>query len=82
MHRDKGLRRTTAITGVLVAASLAGTFAVGLAARAADATDTAATTADSSTDGSAATDSGSTSTDSPSITSDDSDSGQATSGGS
>ena len=32
MDRDKGLRRTTAITGALVAASLAGTLAVGIAA--------------------------------------------------
>jgi hypothetical protein len=40
MDRDKGLRRTTAITGVLVAASLAGTLAVGLAARAAETAET------------------------------------------
>jgi hypothetical protein len=78
MNRDQGLRRTTVITGALIAASLAGTVGVGIAAH-------AASTISSATDASSR-DSGNTSTstaDSPSITSnDDSGGSQATSGGS
>ena len=36
MKRDTGLRRTTLLTGALVAASVAGTVAVGVAAYASD----------------------------------------------
>ena len=83
MDRDKGLRRTTAITGALVAASIAGTLAVGLAAHASESTEVADTTSDGST-ATTPEDSGSTATtDSPWLQSgSDDDSGQATSGGS
>ena len=85
MDRDKGLRRTTAITGALVAASIAGTLAVGLAAHASESTanvDTGTATTDDS--GSAATTTTTTTTteDSPSLQSGSDDSGQVTSGGS
>jgi len=81
MDRDQGLRRTTVITGALIAASLAGTLGVGIAAYAADhakpstTTSSSAATSDSSS-------SSSSSTDSPSLSTGSSDSGQATSGGS
>ena len=84
MDRDKALRRTSALTGVLVAAGLAGTLGVGLAARAADSTENATPTTDSSTAPESATDSGSasTGTDAPSLSGGSDGSGQATSGGS
>ena len=84
MDRDKGLRRTTAITGVLVAASLAGTLAVGLAARTAETAETGSSST-TATESSTTTDNNATTpTDSPTITSgsDSAESGQATSGGS
>jgi hypothetical protein len=73
MNRDQGLRRTTAITGALVAASLAGTAVVAVAAHAADrsASSSTATTSDTSN-----------TADSPSLSTGGDDSGQATSGGS
>jgi hypothetical protein len=84
MDRDKALRRTSALTGVLVAAGLAGTLGVGLAARAADSTGNTAPATDSSTAPESATDSGSSSTgtDAPSLSGGSDGSGQATSGGS
>ena len=80
MDRDKGLRRTTAITGALAAASIAGTLAVGLAAHASEST----TGVESAETGTApATDeSATTQPDSPSLQSGSDDSGQVTSGGS
>jgi hypothetical protein len=84
MDRDKALRRTSALTGVLVAAGLAGTLGVGLAARAADSTETTTPATDSSTAPGSATESGSgsTGTDAPSLSGGSDGSGQATSGGS
>lgn len=83
MDRDTGLRRTTAITGVLVAASLAGTLAVGMAARAADSTAAdSAPPADSTAADGGVTPSDPAATASPSLSTGADDSGQATSGGS
>jgi hypothetical protein len=70
MNRDQGLRRTTAITGALVAASLAGTGVVAVAAYAADSSTTPTTSETTNT------------ADSPSLSTGSDDSGQATSGGS
>jgi hypothetical protein len=72
MNRDKGLRRATAITGALVAASLAGTAVVAVAAHAAD------TSTSSSTESPTPT----ATADSPTLSTGSDDSGQATSGGS
>jgi hypothetical protein len=77
MDRDTGLRRTAVITTGLVAASVAGVLAVGVAAYAqTTATDdsTSATTTDDDTGSSTGT--------TPSLSTGDDDSGQATSGGS
>jgi len=84
MDRDKALRRTSALTGVLVAAGLAGTLGVGLAARAADSTENTTPATGSSTAPESATGSGSspTGTDAPSLSGGSDGSGQATSGGS
>ena len=75
MMRDSGLRRTWLLTGALAAAGVAGTVAVGLAARAADA---GATTIDS-----VVPSPGPSGAASPALSAGDStEPGQATSGGS
>ena len=75
MKRETGLRRTSLLTGALVAASLAGTIGVGVAAYASDSAPTAETsTSNNTTDNE---------TVSPSLTTGTDDGGQAaTSGGS
>ena len=72
MNRDQGLRRTTAITGALVAASLAGTAVVAVAAHAADSSASSAVTSTSDEP---------PTVDSPTLSTGSDDSGQATSGG-
>jgi hypothetical protein len=76
MKRETGLRRTSLLTGALVAASVAGTVGVAVAAHASDSARTAQTSSTSST----TSDTGTTS---PSLTTGTDDGGQAaTSGGS
>ena len=85
MNRDQGLRRTTVLTASLIAAGLAGSIGIGIAAHAADRTTggtaTSSTTTDSSTSSSGSSSGGGTGT-SPQLSTGSDDSGQATSGGS
>ncbi len=86
MNRDQGLRRTTVLTASLIAAGLAGSIGIGIAAHAADRTTggtaTSSTTTDSSTSSSGSSSSGGGPGTSPQLSTGSDDSGQATSGGS
>ena len=79
MKRESGLRRTTLLTGALVAAGVAGTVAVGVAAHASDSAQTGTTSDSSST---TTTGDSSSSSDSPTLSGGSDGGGQATSGGS
>jgi len=85
MKRETGLRRASLITGALVAASVAGTVAVGVAAYAADSAQTSETSTSTSDSGSASSSTDDSSSNYPSLSggssSDSSSSSQATSGG-
>jgi hypothetical protein len=87
MNRDQGLKRTGVITGALIAASLAGTVGIGIAAHAADQADSASntTTSSSATDDSSSSgtnDNSNSSNSLPRLSTGNDNSGQATSGGS
>lgn len=77
MNRDQGLRRPSVLTASLIAAGLAGSIGIGIAAHAAD--QSSRSSATSSTTGSG---SSTSSNDSPAVSSGSDDSGQATSRGS